>query len=47
MKWLYENIDYNEFNDAIKLCEQIIISLGGKPIIERKENETLVLNKED
>ena len=47
MKWLYENIDYNEFNDAIKLCEQIIISLGGKIIIERKENETWVLNKED
>lgn len=47
MKWLYENIDYNEFNDAIKLCKQIIISLGGKLIIERKENETRILNKED
>ena len=47
MKWPYENIDYNEFNNVIKVCEQIIISLGGKMIIERKENETWVLNKED
>ena len=47
MKWPYENIDYNEFNNVIKVCEQIIISLGGKLIIERKENETWVLNKED
>ena len=47
MKWPYENIDYNEFNNVIKVCEQIVISLGGKLIIERKENETWVLNKED
>lgn len=47
MKWPYENIDYNEFNNVIKVCEQIIISLGGKMSIERKENETWVLNKED
>lgn len=47
MKWPYENIDYNEFDAVIKACEQIIISLGGKLIIERNENETWVLNKED
>ena len=47
VKWPYENIEYNELNDVIKTCEQIIISLGGKLIIERKDNETWFLNEED
>lgn len=47
MKWPYENIEYNEFNAVIKACEKIIISLGGKLIVERKENETWGLNKDD
>jgi len=47
MQLSYESIGYNEFNDVIKACEQIIISHGGKLIIERNENETWVLDKED
>lgn len=39
--------EYNEFITAVKTCEQIIVSLGGRLIAECKENETWVLNKED
>lgn len=45
MKWPYENIDYNEFNGVINMCEQIIISLGGKLLMKCKENETWICDK--
>jgi len=47
MNWPYENIEYNELDTAIKSCEQIIVSLGGMFVTERKENETWFMNKDD
>lgn len=47
MNWPYKSISYNELNDIIKICEQIIVELGGKHVTERKDNETWVMDKDD
>ena len=47
MKRIYENIEHSEIEAAIKICEQIIVSLGGMPVTERRDNETWVMKKDD
>lgn len=47
MEWPYENIDYNELDTAIKTCEKMIVSLGGKPVTKCMDKETWILNKDD
>ncbi len=34
MSWPYRNIAYKDLNENIKVCEQIIIQLGGKFVVE-------------
>ena len=39
MNWKYKNMDYNELDAAIKVCEQLIESLGGRLIIQCRDKE--------
>lgn len=47
MNWPYKNIKPEELDSAIKICEQIITSLGATPVIKRAEKETWFLSEKE